>query len=55
VDQGSATGIIGPDGALVTSLAYGRVGVVTAELDLGKATRLIAKRWAPSRSVELAD
>jgi predicted amidohydrolase len=50
-DQGSATGIIGPDGALVASVPYGKVGVVAAELDLERATRLIARRWAPERSV----
>jgi predicted amidohydrolase len=50
-DQGSITGIVGPDGALVASLEYGRVGVVAADLDLDRATRLIARRWAPERSV----
>ncbi len=50
-DQGSVTGVIGPDGALVASLDYGRVGVVAADLDLDRATRLIARRWAPERSV----
>jgi predicted amidohydrolase len=50
-DQGSATCIIAPDGTLVTSVAYGRVGVVAADLDLARATRLIARRWAPDRSV----
>jgi predicted amidohydrolase len=53
-DQGSATCIIGPDGALVTSLAYGRVGVAVADLDLERATRLIARRWAPERAVVAA-
>jgi predicted amidohydrolase len=50
-DQGSATCIIAPDGSLVASVEYGRVGVVAAELDLERATRLIAQRWAPERSV----
>jgi predicted amidohydrolase len=54
-DQGSATCIIGPDGALVASLPHGRVGVVAAELDLERATRLIAKRWAPDRSVQFVE
>ncbi len=54
-DQGSVTGIIGPDGALVASVDYGRVGVVAAELDLERATRLIARRWAPDRSVPIAE
>jgi len=50
-DQGSITGIIDPDGRLVASLAYGRVGVVAADLDLSAATRLLALRWAPERNV----
>jgi predicted amidohydrolase len=50
-DQGSATCIIGPDGTLVASLAYGRVGVVAADLDLSRADRLLASRWAPERNV----
>jgi predicted amidohydrolase len=49
-DQGSATCIIGPDGAQVTSVAYGRVGVAVAELELDRASRLIARRWAPERN-----
>ena len=53
--QGSATCIIGPDGALVASVDYGRVGVVVAELDLERATRLIARRWAPERNVQLGE
>jgi predicted amidohydrolase len=54
-DQGSATCIIGPDGALVASVPYGQVGVAAAEIDLERATRLIARRWAPERSVRFAE
>ena len=54
-NQGSATCIIAPDGALVASADYGRVGVVAAELDLERATRLIARRWAPERSVQFGE
>ena len=50
-EQGSVTGVIAPDGALVASLAYGVVGVVTADVDLDLATRRLALRWAPERSV----
>jgi predicted amidohydrolase len=50
-NQGSITGIIGPDGSLVASLPYGEVGVVAAEIDLDAADRLIARRWAPERSL----
>ncbi len=50
-DQGSATGVIGPDGTLVASLDYGQVGVVAADIDLNRADRRLALRWAPARSV----
>jgi predicted amidohydrolase len=49
--QGSFSGIIGPDGSLLTSVPYGRTGVAVAELELDLATRLIARRWAPERSL----
>jgi predicted amidohydrolase len=54
-DQGSATCIIGPDGSLVTSLPYGQVGVATADIDLDRASQLIARRWAPDRSTAELD
>ncbi len=50
-DQGSVTGVIAPDGRLIASLAYGEVGVVAADIDLGLATRALALRWAPDRSL----
>jgi len=49
-DQGSASAIIDPDGAPVASVAYGAVGVAAADLDLDRATRLLARRWAPGRN-----
>jgi predicted amidohydrolase len=49
--QGSITGIVAPDGTLVASLPYGKVGVVAADLDLDQATRRLALRWAPDRSL----
>jgi predicted amidohydrolase len=52
-DQGSVTGIIAPDGSLVASLDYGEVGVVAADIDLVRATRLLAVRWAPDRNAAL--
>ena len=54
-DQGSVTGIIAPDGTLVASLDYGVVGVVAADIDLDRATRLLALRWAPERNAGLVD
>jgi predicted amidohydrolase len=50
-DQGSVTGVIAPDGTLLASLAYGVVGVVAADLDVDLATRRLALRWAPDRSL----
>jgi predicted amidohydrolase len=54
-DQGSATCIIAPDGTLVASLEYGRVGVVAADIDLDQADRLLALRWAPERNSPTVD
>jgi predicted amidohydrolase len=54
-DQGSATCIIAPDGTLVTSLDYGRVGVVAAGIDLDQADRMLALRWAPERNIQAVD
>jgi predicted amidohydrolase len=48
--QGSVTGIIDPDGELVASLPYGEAGVVAADIDLAKADRRLALRWAPERN-----
>lgn len=53
-DQGSATCIIAPDGTLVTSLDYGPAGVVAADLDLDRANRRLALRWAPERNIQTA-
>ena len=54
-DQGSATCVITPDGTLVASLEYGRVGVVAADIDLDRADRLLALRWAPERNTSTVD
>jgi len=54
-DQGSLTCIIAPDGRLVASLEYGHVGVVAADIDLDRADRLLALRWAPERSTLASD
>jgi hypothetical protein len=54
-DQGSATCIIGPDGSLVASLEYGSVGVTAADIDVDRASRLLALRWAPERNFRVAD
>jgi predicted amidohydrolase len=49
-DQGSASCIIAPDGALVAQVPYGEVGVATADADLSLADGLLARRWAPERN-----
>ena len=54
-DQGSATCIIAPDGELVARMAYGAVGVVAADIDPGRASRLFALRWAPERNAPSGD
>ncbi|MEO8437117.1 MAG: carbon-nitrogen hydrolase family protein [Chloroflexota bacterium] len=50
-NQGSITGVIGPDGALLASVGYGRVGVAVADIDLSQATRRLALRWSAERSI----
>ncbi len=52
-DQGSVTGVIGPDGALLASLEYGVVGVATEDLDLDRADRSLALRWVPERNLPI--
>jgi predicted amidohydrolase len=49
-DQGSVTGVIAPDGTLLASLDYGEVGVVAVDIDLDRADRGLALRWAPERN-----
>ena len=45
----SATCVIGPDGACEAMLAYGETGLLIHEVDIERATRLLADRFAPSR------
>jgi predicted amidohydrolase len=49
-DQGSASCIIAPDGTQLAAVPYGAVGVAAADLDLDRADRLLARRWAPARN-----
>lgn len=49
-DQGSVTGIVAPDGTLIASLPYGTVGVAAADIELDRASRRLALRWAPERN-----
>src|SRR4051812_38248957 len=48
----SATSVIDPSGRCVAYLPYGQEGVLIENIDLDKATGLIAKRFAPERYLE---
>jgi predicted amidohydrolase len=50
-DQGSATCVIAPDGTWVAGIDYGGVGVAASEVDPDLATRRLALRWTPDRSL----
>jgi predicted amidohydrolase len=54
-DQGSLTCIIAPDGTLVASVDYGQVGVIAATIELDRADRRLALRWAPERNAQRVD
>ena len=44
----SATSVIAPDGKCVAYQPYGKVGVLTATVDVTKATGYLAKRLNPA-------
>jgi predicted amidohydrolase len=52
--QDSATSLIDPSGNCQAYLPYGREGVLLEEIDLEKATGLLAKRFAPERYGEVS-
>lgn len=41
----AASAIVAPDGTCLANAAYGNIGVITADIDLSKATGLLAKRF----------
>lgn len=43
----SATSVIGPDGSCIAYQPYGEAGVLVVDIDLNKATGLLAKRFKP--------
>jgi predicted amidohydrolase len=45
----SATAVIGPTGVCESYLPYGEEGVLIHDIDLSKATGLLASRYAPAR------
>ncbi len=49
-DQGSASCVIDPDGALLTQVPYGHPGVAVADIDPARADGLMARRFAPERN-----
>ena len=51
--QESATSVIAPDGACAAHLPYDGPGLLVHELDLTRATGLLAQRFAPERHREL--
>jgi len=50
--QESATTIVSPEGELFAHLPYGEEGVLVADIDLDRATGLLASRFAPERYAE---
>lgn len=53
--QESATSPIAPSGRCQAYLPYGREGLLVEEIDLEKATGLLARRYAPERYRELQE
>jgi len=49
--QESATTLIDPSGACQACLPYGKEGVLVQEIDIAKATGVLANRYAPERYV----
>ncbi len=49
-DQGSASCVISPDGALLALVPYGRPGVAVADIDPARADGLMARRLDPDRN-----
>ena len=50
-DQGSASCVISPDGALLAQVPYGTPGVAVADIDPARADGLMARRYAPERNL----
>ena len=45
--QEAATALISPEGTCLDHLAYGRPGLLIADIDPGAASRIYARRLAP--------
>jgi predicted amidohydrolase len=48
VGSPTTSAVINPDGTLLAYQAYGKEGVLVAEIDITKATGLLAKRYKPT-------
>jgi predicted amidohydrolase len=46
-DSPTTSAVIRPDGTLLKCQAYGKKGLLLAEIDTAEATGLLAKRWKP--------
>lgn len=49
-DQGSASCVVDPGGALAARVPYGAAAVAAADVDLARADAFLARRWAPERN-----
>jgi predicted amidohydrolase len=49
-DQGSASCVISPEGALLAQVPYGTPGVAVADIDPAPADGLMARRFSPERN-----
>ncbi|HEY0592307.1 MAG TPA: nitrilase-related carbon-nitrogen hydrolase, partial [Thermoanaerobaculia bacterium] len=43
----TTSAVVNPDGTLLAYQPYGQEGLLVADIDLGKATGLLAKRYRP--------
>ena len=48
VGSPTTSAVVNPDGTLLAYQAYGKEGVLVAEIDITKATGLLAKRYTPT-------
>jgi predicted amidohydrolase len=44
----TTSAVVNPDGTLLACQPYGKEGVLVAEIDLAKATCLLARRYKPT-------
>jgi predicted amidohydrolase len=54
VGSPTTSAVVGPDGTLLSYQPYGEEGVLVVEVDLSKATGMLAKRYRPVTEDRLA-